>query len=226
MKSFFQTDSGKVRTHNEDSVIIVRNASDDYLLAVNKDIGVTTHSSKYNKTLSLEQLVCGYFNPKPFTFRAINRLDKDTSGIILIAKDEYTASLLGEQMRANKIQKKYKALCVGIPKNKNFIIEKPILRENQNSIKRVCSLNGENAKTECRLIKAVGDNLSMLEVVLHTGKTHQIRVHLSSIGLPLYADSLYGEKVEGKTYSLEAYKISFTHPFTKKKIVLSTSKKV
>ena len=194
---------------------------DEFLLAVIKEKGITTHSSKHNQTLSLEQIICGYYK-EPFTFRAVNRLDKDTSGIVLIAKDMLTASLLGEQMKKRKIIKKYLALCKGVPKSEHFVIEKPILRESENSIKRICHKNGEYAKTECKLLKILDGDLSLIDVLLITGKTHQIRVHLSEVGLPLYADSLYGEKVDGKSYFLEAYNLIFTHPFTKEKISLTT----
>ena len=194
---------------------------DEFLLAVIKEKGITTHSSKHNQTLSLEQIICGYYK-EPFTFRAVNRLDKDTSGLVLIAKDMLTASLLGEQMKKRKIIKKYLALCKGVPKSEHFVIEKPILRESENSIKRICHENGEYAKTECKLLKILDGDLSLIDILLITGKTHQIRVHLSEIGLPLYADSLYGEKVDGESYFLEAYNLIFTHPFTKEKISLTT----
>lgn len=193
---------------------------DEYMLAVVKKKGMLTHSSRRNSALSLDQLVTGYFAPSPFTFRAINRLDRDTSGIILIAKDMITASFLGEKMKRGEIKKTYSAIVCGMPKTKHFFIEEPIKRISPDSMKRQCSPDGKYAKSECRFIKQIQGDLSIVEVTLHTGRTHQIRVHLSHIGLPLYADSLYGEKVEGKTYQLCAKRLEFTHPFTKKHIVL------
>lgn len=192
---------------------------DEYILAVVKEKGVLTHSSKNNQTISLEQLILGYFLPNNFTFRAINRLDRDTSGIVLIAKDMFTASLLGEQMKNGEIRKTYSALVVGEPTESHFFIEKPIRRLSQDSMKRICAIDGKYAKSECKLIKSQ-NGLSLIDVTLHTGRTHQIRVHLSSVGLPLYADSLYGEKVDGKGYFLHAKKIEFIHPFNNKKIEL------
>lgn len=193
---------------------------DQYLIAVNKPKGMLTHSSRRNQTITLEQVVCGYFLPHPFTFRAVNRLDKDTSGIVLIAKDAYTASLLSEQIKEGKIQKTYSALVVGEAPSKHFIIEKPIKRESPNSMKRTCAIDGKYAKSECTLIKKLNDGKSIIDVRLHTGRTHQIRVHLSSVGLPLFADSLYGEKVEGQTYTLHAKELKFIHPITKKEVVI------
>lgn len=194
---------------------------DEYMLAVVKDKGVLTHSSRSNNLPSLEQLVYGYFSPQPFTFRVINRLDRDTSGIVLIAKDMFTASLLGEQMKNGLIKKTYLAIVKGKPSHDHFIIEEGIKRQSENSMKRVVSPDGQYAKTECFFIKEVGEGKSLLKVLLHTGRTHQIRVHLSHAGLPLYADELYGEKVKDETYTLCADSLTFTHPFTASEIKLT-----
>lgn len=196
---------------------------DAYLLAVNKPKGMLTHTSKSNQTIALDRLVCGYFSPNPFVFRAINRLDKDTSGIVLIAKDALTASLLGEQMKEGKIIKTYSALVVGVPNDDHFIIEKPIKRQSSSSIKRECASDGKYAKSECNIIKKLENGNSIIDVRLITGRTHQIRVHLSSIGFPLYADSLYGEGVEGETYTLCAKRLQFIHPVTKKELIIELS---
>lgn len=193
---------------------------DDYMLAVKKEKGVLTHSSKGNGALSLEEIVCGYYLPTPFTFRPINRLDRDTSGIVLIAKDMLTASFLSEQMKRGDIKKTYSALVLGKAKEKHFVIEKPIKRISENSMKRVVADDGQYAKTECFVVGETKDGLTQIDAKLHTGRTHQIRVHLSSIGFPLYADTLYGEKVDGKTYTLHAKSLEFIHPFTKEKINL------
>ena len=193
---------------------------DDYLLAVNKPKGMLTHSSKGNQSISLDQLIYGRFFPQPFTFRAINRLDKDTSGIVLIAKDALTASILGEQIKRGEIVKTYSALIKGTPIQDDFVIEKPIKRKNSNGIERECAVDGKYAKSICNVIKRLENGNSIVEVKLITGRTHQIRVHLSSIGFPLYADGLYGQGVAGETYCLCAKKLQFNHPITKKEIVI------
>lgn len=193
---------------------------DQYLIAVNKPKGTLTHSSRHNKTVALEQVVCGYFLPQPFTFRAVNRLDRDTSGIVLIAKDAFTASLLSKMIKDGEMQKTYSALVVGEVSSEHFIIEKPIKRSSPSSMKRICAGDGKYAKSECTLVKRLNDGKSIIDVILHTGRTHQIRVHLSSIGFPLYADSLYGEKIEGQTYTLHAKELKFVHPITKKEMVI------
>lgn len=193
---------------------------DEHILAVIKPKGMLTHSSRSNQTIALDQLVCGCFAPKPFTFRAVNRLDRDTSGIVLIAKDAFTASLLGEQMKQGKIIKTYSALVVGTPDSERFVIEKPIKRQSPTGMKRECSSDGKYARSECFVAKRLENGNSIIDVVLITGRTHQIRVHLSSIGYPLYADGLYGKGVDGETYTLCAKKLQFLHPITKKEMVL------
>ncbi len=192
---------------------------DEYLLAVKKEKGVLTHSSKHNNVKSLEQIVLGYLGEN-ICFRPINRLDRDTSGIVLVAKDMFTASLLSNEMKEGLFKKTYSALVVGRPSENHFFIEKPIKRQDDVSMKRVCDESGDYAKTECMFVSEK-DGLSTLDITLHTGRTHQIRVHLASVGLPLYADSLYGEKVDGRTYELCAKTLEFAHPFTKERIKLT-----
>ena len=193
---------------------------DDYLLAVNKPKGMLTHASKNNKTPSLDGIVCGYFD-KPFTFRAINRLDRDTSGVMLIAKDMVSACFLGEAMKRGEIKKTYTALVVGKPQKDHFIIDAPIARQSTDGMKRIVSPSGKPSLSECFFVKALENGLSLVDVLLHTGRTHQIRVHLSHIGHPLYADRLYGTAVLDKTYFLHAKSLTLTHPFTSQSITLT-----
>ena len=194
---------------------------DNHVIALLKPKGMITHNMKNNSLPSLDGAVLNYFN-EPITFRAINRLDRDTSGIVLIAKDMISACVFGELMKNGGIKKKYQALIVGEPKQNSFIIEAPIERETPFGMKRTVSPTGKYAKTECLSIKKLNNGLSIAKILLHTGRTHQIRVHFAHAGYPLYADSLYGKAVEGETYTLHAGELQFVHPFTGEQIIINT----
>ena len=194
---------------------------DDYLLAVFKPSGMPCHNSWGLEETTLQEVVTHYSLPENITFRAVNRLDKDTAGIVIIAKDHISASFLGKLMASGDFVKHYHAVVSGVPEKKHDIIDLPIKRIIPSRVKRGVLDGGKRAITEYFVEKELDDNKSLLKVILHTGRTHQIRVHLSHIGHPLYADELYGKRVEGKTYSLTAYYLEFTHPFTKERIKLN-----
>lgn len=193
---------------------------DDYILAVFKPSGMPTHNSMNNPLVSLQNAVLYHFLPEKPTYRAINRLDSDTSGIVVIAKDHVTASLLSYQMKNGDFYKEYVAKVMGKMEKKHDVIDLPIKRETEKSLKRIVASDGKIAKTEYFVTQELNDGTSILKIILHTGRTHQIRVHLSFIGHPLWADFLYGKEIEGQKYLLSANKIEFTHPFTKERIKL------
>ena len=136
-----------------------------------------------------------------------------------------SASFLNKQMKDGLIKKSYYAIVSGNILESHFFIEKPIKRLCPQGMKRVCDESGQYAKTECKVIKNFVDK-TLLEVFLHTGRTHQIRVHLSSIGYPLFADELYGQKEKGESYFLCAKKLCFFHPFKNEQIELSVEDKI
>ena len=192
---------------------------DEYLIAVNKPRNMPTHPSKGNSLPTLAEGIMAYFAPQKFVFRAINRLDRDTSGIVVIAKDAFTADLLSRELKSGGYVKKYVALLKGIPSPKSGLIDAPIEREEEGSIKRIVRSDGKRAITEYRFIKSIGEN-SLCEITLHTGRTHQIRVHMSHIGHPLVNDFLYGDRCGSETYRLHAKELEFTHPFSGKRLKL------
>lgn len=181
---------------------------DEHILAVNKPIGMPTHPSRGNSLPTLAEAVMNYYG-SDFVFRAVSRLDKDTSGIVLIAKNAYASALLGRAMKNGEIEKEYIAVIKGVPKEPHGIIEAPIERLCEGNVKRGVIQDGKYAKTEYEVLSITEDENSVIRVKLHTGRTHQIRVHMSYIGHPLLGDSLYGDFPKTDTYKLHCHRISF-----------------
>ena len=190
---------------------------DEDILAVDKPMNMPTHPSKGNNLPTLANAVMGYYGGD-FVFRAVNRLDRDTSGIVIIAKNQISASTLSASMKKGLWRKKYHAVVEGVPKQKTGRIDAPIERMEEGNIKRVVRADGKTAITEYTVIEDHGDS-SLCEITLLTGRTHQIRVHMAHIGHPLVSDFLYGTKSE-KEYFLRCKEITFPHPKSGKTIVV------
>ena len=196
---------------------------DENILAVNKPKDIPTHPSRGNNLPTLANAVAAYMG-KNFVFRAINRLDRGTSGIVIIAKNSYSAARLGKAMKERKINKTYIAKISGVPNLKEGRINAPIAREKEGELKRVVREDGKQAITDYKVMSITSDGNSICEVKLHTGRTHQIRVHMAYIGHPLVGDFLYG--VEGENgYSLTCSEISLPHPITSDIITIKISDK-
>lgn len=194
---------------------------DEHILAVNKPRDMPTHPSRGNHLPTLANAVSAYLG-EPFVFRAVNRLDRGTSGIVIIAKNPLAAAQLGRAMKDRKFHKKYIATVSGIPKESHGIIDAPIARECEGNIKRVVREDGKRAITEYKVTKITEEGNALCEITLHTGRTHQIRVHFAHIGHPLVGDFLYGEET-GDGYSLTCSEISFPHPITNEIICIKNS---
>lgn len=189
---------------------------DESIIIVDKLANMPVHPSLNHYEDSLSNGIKYYFDSLGLKrkIRPINRLDKNTSGIVIFAKNEYI------QDKLNKYHKEYLVIVVGKLLGSG-IIDKPIARKEDSIIERCINNNGEKSITEYEVIqnfKVNNANLSLVKCILHTGRTHQIRVHMKSIGHPILGDTLYGNYSEFiNRQALHAYKISFIHPITKKK---------
>lgn len=190
---------------------------DDWLIVVDKPTNMPTHPSKGNNLPTLANAVMAYFG-EDFVFRSITRLDRDTSGLVLIAKDAISANLLSREIKQGRVYKRYVALVEGVPENEHGIIDAPIRREAEGSMKRIVAPDGKSAITEYFVKEILGEN-ALCDVILHTGRTHQIRVHFAHIGHPLLGDFLYGER-QDEGYFLRCSELRFTHPHTSEHIVI------
>jgi len=190
---------------------------DDDVLAVDKPTNMPTHPSKGNNLPTLANAVMAYYGGN-FVFRSVNRLDRDTSGVVIIAKNKLSASALSRSMKNGEWQKTYHALVSGVPKEKSAIIDAPIERVCEGNIKRCVREDGKRAITEYKTVEEYGDS-ALLEISLKTGRTHQIRVHMAHLGHPLVSDFLYGTPSE-KEYYLRCKEITFPHPKSNKKLII------
>ena len=154
----------------------------------------------------------------------VHRLDKDTSGILVVAKNDKSHINLSEQIKNHEVEKTYIALVRGIVKENEATIDMPIGRSPKDRKKMAVGQNGKNAITNFKVIERFPqDNCTLLEVKIETGRTHQIRVHLSHIGYPIIGDEVYSNgknewNVSGQC--LHAWKLEFIHPITGEKISL------
>jgi 23S rRNA pseudouridine1911/1915/1917 synthase len=194
---------------------------DEHLLVVNKPAGIDTHPNDPGKTNSLLNGVAYYLqsNGKPTWVRHIHRLDRDTTGAILFAKHPLAAAILDRMLEQRQIKRTYLALVHGLMKRKKGTIHEPIGRDRHHATRRRVSPTGQDAITHFQLIDLYNkENTSLVKCWLDTGRTHQIRVHLSHIGYPLVGDILYGGKSIINRQALHAAKLEFAHPFTNEQI--------
>lgn len=167
---------------------------DEIILIVNKPKGVLVHSDGNEETTLTDYVRSYYVNSPWIDAKPIHRLDKETTGLVMFSKSEIFQPLLDKLMAENQIRRSYMAFVKGkIPEGKQYTIDKPIGKDRHNSKKRVVAAVGQSALTKA---KSLGNKngVSVLRCVLDTGRTHQIRVHLASIGYPIINDELYGIK--------------------------------
>lgn len=196
---------------------------DTWILIVNKPAGIAVHPSIRHYKNSLSNGVRYYFDEIGLKkkIRPVNRLDLDTSGIVIFAKNEYIQECLIKQMKGEIFKKEYICVVLGRFDKKVDSIEFPIARKKGSIIERCVSNEGKIAITHYEVINEKSD-YSIVKCIIKTGRTHQIRVHFAYIGHPLLGDTLYGEKSELiSRQALHCSKVDFIHPVLNTKINIS-----
>lgn len=197
---------------------------DDFVLAAAKPPYMPTHESRGHLGDTLANALAGEFARRgvPFVFRAVNRLDADTSGVLLVAKNRYAAERFGSLVAARQIEKTYIALLTGAPKPPCGVIDTYIRRTGESIILRASYPTGapsERAVTAYETVETVG-GVAVVRCRPKTGRTHQLRVHFAALGCPIVGDDLYGGGFALPRQALHAARLAFVHPVTGAPVVI------
>ena len=199
---------------------------DEWYIALDKPANIVVHPCSYHPDNTLSNYLKYYLNNKK-KIRPVNRLDNGTSGIVLFAKNEYAQELF-KNLNKEEVKKEYLALVEGFLESKEGTINAPIARKEGSIIQRCIDYEkGQEAITKYKVISEYDYNdkqISLLNVLLLTGRTHQIRVHFSYINHSLIGDTLYGKKNDKlpiKRQALHSYKLTFKHPITHEKVEIT-----
>lgn len=197
---------------------------DDYLLVLDKPAKIETHPTCLNYENTLSNGIKYYYDSINLKrkVRPVSRLDKETSGVIVFAKNQYVQEELIKQMKSNIFKKEYIAIVEGVLKENKGEIIGNIARKENSILERCISDEGVYAKTNYEVLKTIeNENLkaTVVKLRLETGRTHQIRVHMKYIGHPLIGDFLYGRKSDLiDRQALHSWKVEFMHPILKEKM--------
>lgn len=199
---------------------------DEHYLVVNKPAGVASIPAQYHPNGTMANRVKAYYKAQRYkdqVVHVVTRLDRDTTGLMLFAKHGFAHAMLDQELRKKAVVKIYQALVGGQVSalKEHTVINLPIGRDLSSIIKRTIVETGQQAETEYWLTKRDAEK-ALVNIQLHTGRTHQIRVHFEAIGCPLLGDDMYGGKMDkgiGRQ-ALHCCELNFTHPFTKQYLEL------
>ncbi len=189
---------------------------DDFFIAVDKPPGMLMHPSPARNEGTLANYLLYYYRltGQPCAVHPVSRLDRDTFGVVLLAKNAHAHAKMHEQLLEGALTKKYHAAVVGIPPTEEGVIDAPIARKSGDSLLRCIREDGKPARSRFRLLEQ-REGCSILELEPLTGRTHQLRVHCSHMGFPIVGDPQYGGDDYGLPYQqLCAVSLGFTHPIT------------
>ena len=188
---------------------------DGHLLVVDKPAGMTAHASNFLPDTPTVAGALAFVRGTEFIFHPVNRLDKGTTGLMVIAKSGYVHDLLRRSLHTDRFRREYLAVCVGTPPSGSGTIDAPIGRDETSTVRRCVRPDGSPAFSHYRVL-GTRDGLTLVALLPETGRTHQLRVHMASIGCPLAGDWLYG--TEDPTLiarpALHSHRLTLIHPIT------------
>ena len=197
---------------------------DEHLLIIDKPAPLASQSSEGHPDDSLENALFAHFGcPANFVYRPVNRLDRGTSGLMVVARSAHAQHRLQAMLHGDGFVRAYLAVTEGVPAPRSGVIDAPIAKENAASIRRVVSEAGKPSITRYETLRT-SDSRALIRLVLETGRTHQIRVHMAHIGCPVCGDFLYGRELPelpGR-FALHSAELILTHPFTGETLRLSS----
>ena len=188
---------------------------DGYLLVVNKPAGMTAHASNFLPDTPTVAGALAWSRGTDFIFHSVNRLDKGTTGLMVVAKSGYVHDLLRRSLHTDRFRREYRAVCLGCPEPEIGTIDAPIGRDETSTVARMVRPDGLPAVSHYEVLSKRGA-LSLVKLLPETGRTHQLRVHMASIGHPLAGDWLYGTEDPAliPRPALHSYALTLTHPVT------------
>ena len=186
-----------------------------YLLVVNKPAGMTAHASNFLPDTPTVAGALAWSRGTDFIFHSVNRLDKGTTGLMVVAKSGYVHDLLRRSLHTSRFLREYRAVCIGCPEPEKGTINAPIGRDETSTIARMVRPDGQSAVSHYEVLSS-SNGLSLVKLLPETGRTHQLRVHMASIGHPLAGDWLYGTEDPAliPRPALHSYALTLTHPVT------------